>query len=754
MRRCAGVLLAIISLIQRMPSGVQAEATSRQRTVKFQTPDPGPTQFLGVSILPGTTGKTLIDLSITRATSYHLFQLKNPARLVLDLEQARMARPQKFYVAQSPLLREVRVSQFRSDEPAIVRVVADLSGDPKFEVHAQPGGLRVELEPRPPVAVSSRDVDARRPLVTTPTPGAVHPTERKPSTSPLQVGGAKPDSAQTHLEALPTLGYGRRNEGHQDALLALLAPREYNTMLGGKELSDKTLAAASTSRLSTAAALPGKQLPGQAHATEGAQVVAGASQGGPASSGSSMRVPSQPSNAASSAGAANAVPITNPARGGDAGQGQQGPKYTGEPISLNLKDVDLKDFFRLIHEVSGLNILVDPDVSGTLTLVLDNVPWDQALDIVLRNNGLVRVTEGSLVRIAKQPTITAEQEAAARLEEAKTEAAPLVTVFRPLRYAQSVTRPIVTPGATPIPGVVDILKGLAGAGVLSKRGSVTADPRNNTVIITDISSQIPILDSVIAKLDRKSSQVSIEARIVRANSDFARTLSSVLSASLHNASGSTQQSGATGVGIIGTATPNPPLPAAPVFMQPPSIPASGFGVYAIMNSGSRYIINAAIAAAETRDQAKVISAPSIVTQNNVLGEVLQGVQIPVQTTINNTISVTYVNATLTLDVTPQVTEDGNIFLSIKVQNAVPGAVLTVNAPAPSINTQAATTQVLVPDGGTVVFGGVKVTNRTRSVTQVPLLGSIPILGNLFKSSEVTDNDQELLFFITPKVLPG
>jgi len=178
----------------------------------------------------------------------------------------------------------------------------------------------------------------------------------------------------------------------------------------------------------------------------------------------------------------------------------------------------------------------------------------------------------------------------------------------------------------------------------------------------------------------------------------------------------------------------------------------GFGVYAVSNAGARYIINAAISAAETKSQAKTISAPTIVTQNNTPGTVKQGTQIPIQTTINNTISIQFVNALLELTVTPQVTEDGNIFLVINVRNASPGAILS--GAGPSINTQEATTQVLVPDGGTVVFGGVNVTGRSKSATYVPLLGSIPILGHLFKTSNVTDSDQQLLFFVSPKVMPG
>ena len=164
------------------------------------------------------------------------------------------------------------------------------------------------------------------------------------------------------------------------------------------------------------------------------------------------------------------------------------------------------------------------------------------------------------------------------------------------------------------------------------------------------------------------------------------------------------------------------------------------------------MIDAAISAAEIRSEAKTISRPSIITQNNIQGMVQQGTQIPVQTSINNTISVQYVDATLQLRVTPQVTDDGHIFLNINVQNRSPGTIVT-NVGI-SINTQEATTQVLVPDGGTVVFGGVTVTQRSNSSNGIPVLGNIPLLGHLFKSTSVQDSDQELLFFVSPRILPG
>ncbi|MGH9445526.1 MAG: type IV pilus secretin PilQ, partial [Terriglobia bacterium] len=200
----------------------------------------------------------------------------------------------------------------------------------------------------------------------------------------------------------------------------------------------------------------------------------------------------------------------------------------------------------------------------------------------------------------------------------------------------------------------------------------------------------------------------------------------------------------TGQGIAGTSSLG-----TPTFT--PTSTAAGFGAFAITNAGARYIINAAITAAEEHDQARTISRPSIVTQNNFPGEVMQGVQIPVQTSINLTVTTQYVNAALVLTVTPQVTVDNKVFLDVDVSDDTPGTLS--ESVGYSINVQEATAKVLVPDGGTVVFGGITVTTRSRSAYYIPLIGSIPILGNLFKSSQVNDQSQELLFFVSPSVLP-
>jgi len=404
---------------------------------------------------------------------------------------------------------------------------------------------------------------------------------------------------------------------------------------------------------------------------------------------------------------------------------------------VNFKDVDIKDFFREIHEISGLNIIIDPNVSGSVTLVLDSVPWDQALDIVLKNEGLGRVMEGNVLRIAKTSTLMAEQQDQAKLADARINAAPLVTVFRPVNYAKA-------------SDIATLLKTWAGGGALSRRGTVLVDSRANTLIISDIQSQIPIVMSILSKLDKKAKQVSIEARVVLATANFTRTLAASLNGGWTN-NRNTVASGVTGSGSsISVPVPTTGLPFP--IQTVTNATSSGFGAAAITNATAKYFINATISAAEERDQAKTLSRPTIVTQNNVQGMVQQGVQVPIQTNINNTIAIQYENATLQLQVTPQVTDDNNIFLIINVNNASIGAVVT--GAGPNINTQQATTQVLVPDGGTVVFGGITITSRSKAATYIPLLGNIPVLGHLFKTSNATDSDQELLFFVSPKVLPG
>jgi len=426
-------------------------------------------------------------------------------------------------------------------------------------------------------------------------------------------------------------------------------------------------------------------------------------------------------------------------------------RYTGEPISVNLKDVDLKDFFRLVHEISGLNVVLDPNVKGTLTIVLDEVPWDQALDIVLQNNGLDKQLNGNVLRVATKDTLKKEAETARDLQKAQAEAVPPVTVTRVLSYAKAAT-------------MRDTLKKF-----LSARGDIFSDDRSNQLVIRDIPSVIPTIDNLIRQLDRKSQQVEIEARVIAATRSFSQDIGVQWGFAGTTTSGRSIFGGVPGVGVSPTQTgaglPPPPLVGTPGASSggstasglpfnvnlPAGVPTSGFY---FGHRSPNFAVDLFITAAEAKGVGKLLSKPKVITQNNEKATVKQGTKIPIQTTINNTISVQYIDAVLKLEVTPQITAEGTVFMDVLVENTqIDNGIPRVQG-IPALDTQSAETKVLVADGGTVVIGGIIVSQQQTDIQQVPIVGSLPIIGYLFRRNSVTVQSQELLFFLTPRIIPG
>jgi type IV pilus assembly protein PilQ len=457
------------------------------------------------------------------------------------------------------------------------------------------------------------------------------------------------------------------------------------------------------------------------------------------------QAPAAASSSQSSAPAEPAVNMAAEQKGHQPGN-PSGPKYTGEPISVNLKDVDLKDFFRLIHEISGLNVVLDPDVHGNLTIVLDDVPWDQALDIVLKNNQLSRQLDGNVLRIASVDTLRKEAEGRRAQQEAEALAVDKITVTRFLSYAHSKDL------------VITLRK------FLSQRGDVVADERTNAIIVHDIPSVMPTIDRLLTQLDRKTQEVEIEARVVAATRSFARDIGTQLGFGWGNSAANVGGASSVGTsplgvfggsplyGIVGTSAPSgTTLNQIPLFSNLPATgPTSGFS---FQTSSNNVRIDAILTMAESRGLLKILSRPRVVTQNNIQAVVKQGVRIPVVTEaqLNGPSTTTYVDAFLRLTVTPQITVENTIFLNVDVENTTPDFSQEVGN-NPTLITQQATTQVLVTDGGTVVIGGVIQTNNALNITQVPLLGSIPWLGNLFREKSVKSTNQELIFFITPRIV--
>ncbi len=413
-------------------------------------------------------------------------------------------------------------------------------------------------------------------------------------------------------------------------------------------------------------------------------------------------------------------------------------RFAGSPISLNLREADLRDFFRMIHEVSGLNVVLEPNVKGTLTIVLDAVPWDQALDIVLKNNDLGLQREGNVLRIATSDAIKKEAENRKATQEAEAQAIGKINSTRYLSYAK----------AKEVAAVVKKF--------VSSRGDVIADDRTNAIIVNDIPGTMPAIDALVKQLDRKTQEVEIEARVVAATRSFARDIGTQLGFGFGNAS--TALGGASAVGNSPIQTPN--LPKQYITNGTNQIPLfSNLGVtsptsgLSLLTATTGYQVDVILTAAESAGLLKILSRPRVVTQDNIQAVVKQGVRVPIvtQAQLNGPPTVNYVDAFLRLTVTPQITSEGTIFLNVDVENTTPDFGHTVQG-NPSLITQQATTQILVTDGGTVVIGGVIQTTNSVNTSQVPLLGDIPVLGNLFKRRSVSTSNQELIFFITPKII--
>ena len=676
-----------------------------------------------------------IEIIADSDLTYQTSELRNPDRLVVDLPNTLNRIKQRRLDVNTPPLKAVRIGQFRNDPP-ISRVVMDLDSRVPFQVRNQPNGLVIVLQSDPSSAAASRKTEK---------PAAAPAASIEPAASDW----SKAEAATASISAAPEPAEPVLVASNDPAKMVAPSALVSAPVWSGETASSEAMAPAAI--LSEVPALSPAAPANETMTSIPLEAVSAPLD--PAAATPMAAEPAKPAESVTEAALAEPVLLaqqraTPPSIPAAALQPPQ-QNFTGEPISLNLKDVDLKDFFRLMHEVSGLNVVLDPGVAGVLTIVLDEVPWDQAMDIVLKNNGLEARTLGNVVRIAKISTL--EAEAKAQLAKAQAEAqreeqaTPRDTVTRTLSYATAAT--LIAP-----------LKRF-----LSPRGDIVPDPRTNTLIITDIPESIGKIDRLISTLDRKTPQVEIEARIVAASRSFARDIGSQLAVS--GASGNVVLGGAGIVGqspilrgvtpplFIGT-PPTDPTQFANV-SQPLSVnfgavgPTSGLSL--VLTSGARFALDSIITAAESKGIGKLLSRPKIITQNNVEGNVEQGVRIPIQTSVNNTISTQYIKVVLRMTVTPQITSEGTIFLKTDIENTSINQGIPRILGQPALNTQAATTQVLVSDGGTVFFGGIIQTQNTLQENQVPLLGSIPLVGHLFKRQFTRTDTKELLFFITPKI---
>ena len=420
--------------------------------------------------------------------------------------------------------------------------------------------------------------------------------------------------------------------------------------------------------------------------------------------------------------------------------GRSERKFNGNPVSLDFQGADLRAVLRTFAEISGLNIVIDPSVQGSVDVSLRDVPWDQALDIILRANKLGYAVDGTIVRIAPNAVLKAEEDDHKALLDAVNDASQLGTLQRQLSYAKG----------------EDVATLLKSANVLTKRGQANVDPRTNTLIVRDVPGQFAEITAIIDAIDKAQPQVEIEARIVQTNKNYARALgvqwgfNGQVNPALGNSTNlAFPNSGSLGGRVGGTQGPTGSAQPTAVNLGVPGAP-SAVGL-ALGSINGAFNLDVALSALESSGNGRLLSTPRVTTQNNVPAEMVQGVQIPIQTVANNTVTVTFKDAALTLQVTPQITFANTVIMQIFLENASPDFSRAVNN-IPPINTQRAKTTVLVSDGQTTVIGGIYVSQEQSATDRTPGISNIPLLRWLFKRDTVNDQSTELLIFITPRII--
>ncbi len=680
---------ASVPATQAEPAPASEPAATEPRTIAVaHDPSlPAARALNRVAVAQGGPGPRVV-LEGDGAFQYESFMLANPPRLVVDLKQVNNRFKQPRLSAGGPVLSAVRVSQFKSGAAPVARVVFDLAQPAPFQV--LPAGKNLEILLGEAARMQSPVSSAPPVLAEAQAPPPPQPVSQAPQPAGQPAGVAEA------LEEDPAAGLEPDVEAGESA------PQEPSgTGSGAPE--------------EAAAVAEAQQLPDEFVDSEAEFVPLEEEQ---------PQAPISPvASEAPRRGKVTDIRMTSNAfeaktiAGGD-------KLYTGKRISISFRDADLKDVFRLFHEISGLNIVLDPGVSGRITIILDNVPWDQALDIILKNNGLDKVFENNLIRIATTQKLA--QEAAARkalLEAQELEVEP-VTFTRVLSYAKA-------------DEVLPVVKK-----VLSKRGDLIHDKRTNSLIITDVPNKKEAANRLIDTLDTRTPQVMIEARIIETDRDYEQAFGVEWG---FTAEASPRLGTQTGLQFPhrASATYDVSLPASVTT-------ASSLGMR-FGNVLDSFTLDVTLQAFELNGSVRILSAPKIATQNNERAVIEQGVQIPVVNTTATEINVEFISASLKLEVTPQITADDTVILEVKIDNSSPDFVNRVGT-TPPIITERAETKILIKNGGTAVIGGIFKLNDAVTEAGVPGLRKLPLLGWLFKNKNITRDNSELLVFLTPRIL--
>jgi type IV pilus assembly protein PilQ len=686
-----------------------------------------------------------------QVAKFGLVELKNPARLALDLHGVT---GHSANAAGAGLVKGVRIARHEGG----VRVVVDAASAamPRYEVRRTGNGLEVQVGEKAVVEVKASKA----------APVAVAEASAKPAAAPVEAKPVAGIQVTPEVKAIPKLVAIRAVDlrtvnGRTEVLVALDGSARFEITrpdastsvltLHNADLPDRLERNLDASSLGgPVATLASYRVPGQLGEVKVVATVEKdttdemSAQKGALSWKFNGKAPvAQATTATPKAGAAASEARAAAAESNvyDASQ------YSGRKVDFNVKDIDVKNLLGAIAEISKRNIIVADDVHGTVTIKLRNVPWDQALDIILKSKGLGREDIGNIIRVAPVDVLRKEKRDEAEAYKNKQAAEPLKVRLIPVNYAKA-------------DAMVAQLKD-----ALSDRGTVTVDQRTNTIIVKDVQDALLRAEGIVRNLDTQTPEVLIEARIVEAATSFAREAgiqwggnvslaptfgnpTGLIFPNILSVAGAADDSAAPLNGLTGVTTPNfaVNMPAA-IGLN------SGGGLGFVFGSaGGAANLNLRLSAAETNGTIKTISSPRVVTVDNIDASISQGVSIPFSQTSAAGVTTSFIEARLELRVTPHVTQEGSIQMKINATNNQPNPQLTGSNGQPSISRREAKTEVLVRDGETTVIGGIYTRQNSEAWTEVPVLSKIPVLGWLFKKKTVSDARTELLIFVTPRIV--
>ncbi len=614
------------------------------------------------------------------ALVYESFELENPDRLVIDFQGVRNGLTAREVPVGAGGVRGIRVSQYKTAPSPITRVVFDLTGPLQYHFEETGGQLKVHFDGERPTQ--------RTGLVAVPT-GQASVTASQPETTgePAATPEATP---QTFVEA-PKPAPGTDAPAAQETL----APVQEFVPIGQPAPATTQPASAPLTDLGRDVVLFDRSQPA---------TLKPAIQGG-AERPSLSTLPGSLFESRTIAG--------------------ERRKYTGEKISVAFRDADLREVMFFFADVMKMNVILDPEVTGKVDIRLNQVPWDQAFQVILKNQGLQAMEDQNVVRIAKTTRLRQEAADARSLKEAEKQAVDPVTFTRTLSYAR----------------VQEALTALQQ--IKSDRGKIVADIRTNTLIIQDIPEKREEYDGLIDSIDTQTPQVIIEARIIEAFRTFERDL------------GINWAVAGRATPELGTQTdlqfPHRVEFTADVNTAPTGFPSAGGIGLMLGNVLDSFTLDIALEAFESDGRLRILSSPKVTTQNNQPATIEQGTQIPVVSTTATEIDVQFVPASLRLIVTPQITAEDTVIMKLRVENNQPSTTVSV-ADVPGITTESVDTQILVRTGTTAVIGGIYKLNESETETGLPGLRKIPFFGWLFKNRVVKKDSSELLVFITPKIV--